>query len=124
LLAAETAAQAREAIGITHAPAASVNVSGEFAPDCANGEVQQFALTDAATLNAPTNATLGQPLTLWITASGADRDLTFNTAAGNLVIPSESSLAGTKTLLSGKRYILKLIKADTNWMLVSLVGGY
>lgn len=101
-------------------PTNTGNITGIVTLD-ATSAFQKAALTGNVTLDAPTNGSEGKTLKLWLTASGADRTLNRDAA---IKIPSDSGLALPKTLTSGKLYIVLLQHNGTNWMLVSLVGGY
>jgi hypothetical protein len=98
------------------------NVSGTLTPNYSTSSWQAASLTDATTLAVPTNGTAGARLELWLTASGADRDLTL---ANQIVVPSDSAFVSPKTLTSGKTYIVVLRSPNGSaWWLQSLVGGY
>jgi hypothetical protein len=64
--------------------------------------------------------TAGDRVKLYITASGADRDLTF---AAGIRIPSDSAVTFPKTLTSGETYIVQLEYLGSFWMLTTIVGG-
>lgn len=106
---------------VNGAPYNAGNISGATTLNFTNGAFQKAALTDATTLNAPSNGAEGRRLELWLTASGADRALTLH---GDIRLPSDSGLTFPKTLTSGKLYIALLRHNGSAWMLNSLVGGY
>ena len=98
------------------------NVSGTLTPNYSTSSWQAASLTDATTLAVPANGTAGARLELWLTASGADRNLTL---ADQIEVPSDSAFVGPKTLTSGKTYIVVLRSPNgADWWLQSLVGGY
>jgi hypothetical protein len=61
-------------------------------------------------------------LEMWLTPSGSNYTLDFNT--GSILLPSDSALSLPKTLTANKLYIVLLKDSGTNWMLSSLVGGF
>ena len=69
----------------------------------------------------PADPVAGDRAKYYVTASGGDRTLDFATA---IKVPSDSALSLPKTMTSGKTYIVLMEHNGTNWMLVSLVGGY
>ena len=84
--------------------------------------LQSGSTSVSGTLAAPANGIAGRQLELWLTVSGTvDRTLALPAA---IKLPSDSALSLPKTLTAGKLYILKLWHNGTNWMLVSLVGGF
>ena len=90
--------------------------------DRANGELQAATVSTSGTLSAPLNGSAGLQLTAWITVSGStNRSLGFSSS---IKIPSDSYLTLPKTLTAGKLYIVKLWHDGTNWMLISLEGGF
>ena len=103
-----------------HAPYSAGNVSGNTTFDLALGAYQKASLTAAATIQVPTGGSEGMELELRLTASGADRALSF---ASGISIPSDSAIAFPKTLSNGKTYIVRLRRGATKWALLSLVGG-
>jgi hypothetical protein len=94
-------------------------VSGAVTLNCANGPRQSFTTSGNVTLNAPSNPGECEELLILVVAGGAH---TLNLTA--LDIPSDSGFTGTKTLVNGQRYFLKLAYINSNWRLVSLIGGY
>jgi len=89
--------------------------------DHALGSKQKATLTGNVDIAAPSNGTEGSELTLWLTPTGANRDLNFD---GAIQTASDSGLVLPKTLTQDALYIVKLVYNGTNWMLVSLVGGF
>ena len=69
----------------------------------------------------PASPASGDRAKYYITASGGDRTLDFDSAIKR---PGDSGLSLPKTLTSALTYIVLLEFNGTNWMLVSLVGGY
>jgi hypothetical protein len=98
-------------------------LTGAVTLNWSNGTDQKGSMTGAVTLNAPSNGSDNKSLTIWLTASGADRDLDFH---ADILKPSDSGLVLPKTLTSGKVYIVKLRYngALAKWCLISIVGGY
>ena len=90
--------------------------------NCANGLFQALTMASNSTLASPTNGVLGMKLEIWLSVLGST-NLALNLDSG-ITLPSDSSLTLPKTLTAGKMYIMKLWYNGTNWMLVSLVGGY
>ncbi len=107
--------------GGTVTPYNAGNITGGVTLDFANGGFQKAALTGAVTLAVPSSGTEGAALRLWLTASGANRDLDLN---ASIKRPSDSAITFPKTLTNGKLYSVLLQHNGTDWMLVSLVGGY
>ena len=101
---------------------ASIGYAANYTPDPADGLLQLFALTGAATLLPPSSPVDGMRMELWVKASGA-QNLTFDPA---IVIPSDSAFGGVKAIADGAVCIvlLKYCAAISSWMLVSIVGGY
>jgi len=97
------------------------SVSGTQTLAYTNGKFQKMALTGTTTLAVPTGGAEGYVMRIFITASGAARDLSMN---ASIKIPDESLLVWPKTLTSGKTYIVQLQHNGTDWMLISIVGGY
>jgi hypothetical protein len=62
----------------------------------------------------------GAKAKFYITASGADRDLTLATG---IRVPSDSAITFPKTLTSGETYIVQLEYLGSFWMLTTIVGG-
>ena len=87
-----------------------------------NGTLQSGTIHSNGTLVAPIGGINGSQLEIWMTVSGGSNQ-TLNFGSG-ILIPTDSALSLPKTLTLGKLYILKLWFNGTNWMLVSLVGGY
>lgn len=102
------------------APYNAGNVSGDVVFVVSDGEIQKASLTDSAVVQVPSGGSEGSELELRLTASGANRNLSFN---ANIEIPSDSAVSFPKTLTSGKTYIVKLKRGATKWALVTLVGG-
>lgn len=69
----------------------------------------------------PASPAAGDRAKYYVTASGGDRGLDFDSA---ILRPSDSGLALPKTLAGGKTYVVLMEYNGTGWMLVSLVGGY
>jgi len=97
------------------------NITGSTTLNTANGAFQKAALTGDVTLNAPTGGSEGLKLELWLTPSGANRNLSLNVA---ILIPTDSAISFPKTLTSAKTYIVLFKHNGTAWMLASLIGGY
>lgn len=116
---------AAEALAITQAHLYTVynagNVTGATTLDSNNGRTQEASVTGDITINAPSNGTKGKELIIWLSPSGANRELNFN---GSILLASDSGLVLPKTLTQDTLYIVKLVYNGTDWMLVSLVGGY
>lgn len=87
----------------------------------ANGILQSGTLLTSGTIYPPTNGRVGRQLEIWIVPSGSDHTIDFSTAIKR---PDMSSTTFPKNLTQDKLYIIKLWHNGTNWMLVSLVGGY
>ena len=117
---ADTTLQGEITILQAVAPYNAGNITGTVTLSYSNGKFQKAALTGDITLNA-SNGVEGASLRLWLTASGADRNLSFNTA---VKIPSDSGISLPKTLTSGKSYIVLLQNNGSSWWLTSLVGGF
>lgn len=121
----ESTLDAAESLAILEAHLYTVynagNVTGATTFDLDNGRTQKASMTGAVTIAVPSNGTEGRELILWLTPSGANRDLDFN---GSILIPTDSGITLPKTLTQDKLYIVKLVRNATAWMLVSLVGGY
>jgi hypothetical protein len=98
------------------------NITGSTTLNYNNGKLQKVSLTGDITLNAPSNPVEGARLEVWLTASGADRDLSLN----NIELPSDSGIGFPKTLTEGLTYIVlvRYIGGGVGWVLVSCVGGY
>jgi hypothetical protein len=90
-------------------------------PDCAGGLYRKITMTDDAELNPPSNGLDGMKWKGRFTASGADRTLSLDAA---IVIPSDSTFAGSKVIPSGETLILQLEYSGSAWWLTTLVGGY
>jgi hypothetical protein len=101
--------------------------AADLTPDANDGLYRKCSLAGAMTLHPPTHPSDGMRWECWLTASGADRNLTFD---ANIRVPDEadewSGGDATKTLASGKTYILllKYSQALGKWLLISFVGGY
>lgn len=65
---------------------------------------------------------IGDKLETWLTPSGSNYTLDFNTSS--IIVPSDSALGLPKTLTADKTYIVLFKRNNNNWMLASLVGGY
>lgn len=102
-------------------PYAAGNVTGATTLDVANGKFQVATVTGNLTLNPPANGVEGSRLELWLTPSGANRNLSLH---ASILIPSDSAVSFPKTLTNGDLYIVTLRHNGTAWMLVTLVGGY
>ena len=102
-------------------PFAGGAVSGVITPSRNNGEFQQFSFIGATTLNPPTHGYIGSKLLFWVTPTGTNQ--TFVLGSG-ILIPTDSTFSGTKTLTANKTYIIQLQHNGAAWMLTSLVGGY
>ncbi len=97
------------------------SISGAISLNYNNGKWQKGSLTGNVTINPPSNGFEGATIKFHLTASGANRNLSFN---ASILIPSESSFTSPKTLNSGELYIVQIEHNGTNWMLTTLVGGY
>jgi hypothetical protein len=97
------------------------NIGGAVTLNRLNGRIQKASLTNTTTLNAPSNGSEGVQLKLYLTASGANRNLTLHS---DIRIPSDSTFTSPKTLESGKMYILQMEHNGSFWALTTLVGGY
>jgi hypothetical protein len=93
-----------------------------FALERTHGAKQRLHLSGGSrTMNAPSDGSEGQTLTLYITNAAGDRDLTFHTG---ILFPSDSMFPRTKTIESGRAYIAKLYRGPSSWLLTTFVGGY
>ena len=105
----------------TGAPS-TLTFGSELSPDCDDGLYRKVLMTGDATLNPPSNGADGVRWKARFTASGADRDLTFH---ASIVLPDAFTLpAATRTIASGKMWIVQLEHNGTAWMLQGLQGGY
>lgn len=123
--AAPTAAEQynmRKALGVEGIPYnAGGSLTGSVTLSHANGSLQKGTLTGSITLNAFTGGAEGKRLELWLTPSGADRDLDLH---ADIKRPSDSSITFPKTLTQNKLYVVAFRHNGTNWMLISVVGGF
>ncbi len=99
----------------------ALTYGASLTPNCNDGLYRKVTMTGAATLNAPTNGTDGMKWKARFTASGADRTLTINAA---ILVPSESTFAGSQVIVSGETWIVQLEHNGTAWMLETLIGGW
>lgn len=97
------------------------NITGSKTFNFNDGDLQKASLTGTTEIEAPSNGEEGKELVLWLTPTGANRDLTFDVL---VLKPSDSGITFPKTLIQNKLYIIKLIHNGASWMLVSLVGGF
>lgn len=89
--------------------------------DYNDGPLQKVTITGNLIVGAPLNGVAGAKLVYWITASGNNLTLSFDSP---IKIPTDSSFTNPKTLTNGKLYIVQLQYTGSFWMLTSLVGGY
>ena len=94
---------------------------GSVTLDRANGITQKLTLNGAITLLPPANGSIGKQLRLWIIVDGSARNLTMD---AGILLPSDSALTWPKSLTASKLYTVLLQHNGSNWMLISLVGGY
>lgn len=99
------------------------NITGTVTFNLTNGTLQKASMTGNCTVAVPTGAVsgFGSRLELWLTPSGIDRTLNFNSS---IKIPSDSALSLPKTLTVSKQYIILLKYNGTSWLLASIIGGY
>ena len=94
-------------------------------PNYADGAFRKCIMTGDMTLYGPTGASYGNIWNCYLTASGANRNLTFS---GSILIPSDSGFTSPKLLTSNLTYIVQMRYgisiSGTNWVLNSVVGGY
>ena len=101
-----------------------VEAGGSTAPtEIASTSSVKFGLTvgGAITHALPADPAAGDRAKYYITLTGSS--LTFNIDAA-ILLPSDSGLTLPKTFTSTKTYIVQFEYNGTDWMLVSLVGGY
>jgi hypothetical protein len=81
-------------------------------------------ITGTLTVNAPSSGIDGDMVRMWITASGANRTVSINTAT--IVIPDSLVFVNPQTITSGKKAKLD-IQYDAvraKWELSTFVNGY
>lgn len=93
--------------------------------DSSSGSNFRCSLTGDVTIALPTNPTDGASINLWLTASGANRNVTLN---AGIVIPTSSVYTSPITITSGKKARYKLqydsVLNGGQWELISFVNGY
>jgi hypothetical protein len=94
-------------------------VSGAVTLNCANGPRQSFTTSGTVNLTYPINPEECAELLILVVAGGAHA-----LKLEIFDIPSDSGFTGTKDMVNGQRYLLKLAYINSNWRLVSLIGGY
>ena len=108
----------RTPITVTYSSTITPTISGALS-------IQRIIATGDLTINIPTGGTDGANLELWITASGADRQLTLN---AGIKIPTSSVFTSPQVISSGKKAKL-LLQYDATlnggqWELTSFINGY
>lgn len=93
--------------------------------DSSSGSNFRCALTGDVTIALPTNPTDGASINLWLTASGANRNVTLD---AGIVIPTSSVYTNPITIANGKKARYKLqydsVLNGGQWELISFVNGY
>jgi len=96
------------------------NITGATSINFANGAFQKATMTRSVTLNVTGGSpSYGSSIELWIEGNGDGLSM-----HGDIIIPSDSLIVFPKTMNNGEVYILKLKYNGSDWMLVSLVGGF
>lgn len=89
-------------------------------------------LTGSGTLFGPNGGSDGKILTFWLTASGANRALTFNTGqlsvsgGSSLIFPTEYTLTNPTTITSGNKRVVSIQYDATlaQWEVLNNLGDY
>lgn len=95
--------------------------SGNITLDRANGLFQKLSITNDTILLPPSNGSEGKQLRLWVTPVNTNYNLSIDSS---VLVPSDSGLTWPKSLTANKLYVILLQHNGTNWMLISLIGGY
>jgi hypothetical protein len=101
----------RIALGVI--PAVALTYATSLTPDCNDGLSRSITLTGDCVINAPTNGADGTVLMLRFVASGASRELTYNSA---IKLPTGATYEAT--VASGSTRIAHLEYNGSLWMLV------
>ncbi len=97
--------------------------AGSLTPDLADGAVRACAMAGDATLHPPSSPADNATWRGYFLAGGGGRTLSLD---GAILVPSESSFAGSRAIASGKECVVQLTYRATRaaWVLSSLEGDY
>lgn len=91
----------------------------------ASFQLYRILATGDITFAKPTGTVDGANIEIWVTASGADRNISF---LSDIVVPTSSTFTSPKTIASGKKAkILLQYDATLNggqWEITSFINGY
>lgn len=99
----------------------ALTYSSTIVPNYNDGWYRKVTMTGNVTLSSPSNGTDGSRWKCRFLASGANRDLVFNSS---IKIPIDSTFTGTKTISSNYTYLVQLEKMNSSWVLETLIGGW